>query len=390
MSWLTIFLKEVRENLRDRRTMMTTFVVSPLMGPVLFAVIMGLVLSLQKSRMEKPLEIPIIGQQHAPNFIEFLKQSGVKVKKAPENPEAEIRDRNSDVIFRISSNFSESWNAGEPAEVEMLFDPSRQSANTAIARANAVIETYSRKIGALRLTARGINPSVTTALAVKRTDLSTPEARSSMVLGMLPYLMFFTIFLGGMSMAIDATAGERERQSLEALLINPLSRAQVMFGKVMTSAAFACCSTALTLIIYAIGFKFVPLEQFGMKLALTFPKLVLIFVLLIPLAFIASAAQTTLAAFSKSFREAQSQVSLLMLIPGIPSMLMMVNPIKPLDWYYAVPFFGHHFLIEGIVRNEPISWLHIGLATASAILVAGLLMLVAARMYQRESLAISA
>jgi sodium transport system permease protein len=390
MSWLTVFFKEVRENLRDRRTMMTTFVVSPLMGPVLFAVIMGLALSVQKSRSEKPLEIPVIGQQYAPNFVSYLSQNGVSVKKAPEDPELEIRERNFEVILRIGPNFGESWAKGEPAEVEMLFDPSRQSSNTAIARANAVVESYSRQIGSLRLLARGVNPSVGSALAVKRTDLSTPEARSSMVLGVMPYLMFLTIFLGGMSMAIDATAGERERQSLEALLINPLPRSQVMLGKVFASAAFACGSVALTLIVYAIGFKLVPLEQFGMKLALNAPKLLLIFVLLVPLAFIASAAQTTVAAFSKSFREAQSQVSLLMMVPAIPSMLMMINPIKPLDWYYAIPFFGHHFLIEQIVRNESISFMHAAIATGSACLVAVLLLALAGRMYQRESLAISA
>jgi sodium transport system permease protein len=390
MSWLTVFFKEVRENLRDRRTMMTTFVVSPLMGPVLFAVIMGLALSVQKSRSEKPLEIPVIGQQYAPNFVSYLSQNGVSVKKAPEDPELEIRERNFEVILRIGPNFGESWAKGEPAEVEMLFDPSRQSANTAIARANAVVERYSRQIGSLRLLARGINPSVGSALAVKRTDLSTPEARSSMILGLLPSLMFFTVFLGGMSMAIDATAGERERQSLEALLINPLPRSQVMLGKVMASAAFACGSTALTLILYGIGFKLVPLEQFGMKLALNLPKLLLIFALLVPLALIASAAQTTVAAFSKSFREAQSQVSLLMMVPYIPSLLMIINPIKPLDWYYAIPFFGHQFLIEQIVRNETISVTHALVASVSAILVALLLLVVAGKMYQRESLAISA
>jgi sodium transport system permease protein len=202
-------------------------------------------------------------------------------------------------------------------------------------------------------------------------------------------LLYLTVFMGGMSMAIDATAGERERQSLEPLLINPLSRSQIMFGKVMASSTFALCSLALSLALYLIGFKLVPLEQFGMKLGIGVQSCLLIFLLLTPLALIASAAQTALAAFSKSFREAQSQVSLLMLIPALPSMMLMLNPIKPADWFYTIPFFGHHFVIERLARGEATEWGKVAMLSGCSLLVAVLLLWIASRMYHRESLAIS-
>ena len=127
-----------------------------------------------------------------------------------------------------------------------------------------------------------------------------------------------------------------------------------------------------------------------MKLALNAQGCLFLFLLLMPLALVASAAQTALAAFSKSFREAQSQVSLLMLIPALPSMMLAINPIKPLLWFYAVPFFGHNFIIERVVRGEPIEAIPALIATGSALLFALVLLLVASRMYRRESLAVSA
>ena len=390
MRWLTVFWKEVKENLRDRRTMMTTFVVSPMLGPVLFAVFMAIIVNLEKGRSEKPLELPIVGAQFAPNFVAFLEQHGVKLLPPPENPELAIKSRDFDTVLRINAEFPKQWRAGTSAEVELLFDPSRQAAVRAIARTQGLIESYSRQMGTLRLLARGVNPEAIRPIELRQTDLSTPESRSSQVLGMLPYLLFMTLFMGGMSMAIDATAGERERQSLEPLLINPLGRGEIMFGKVVASGAFALISLALTLVVYLLGFKLVPLEQVGMKLALNVQGCLFLFLLLIPLALVASAAQTALAAFSKSFREAQSQVSLLVLIPALPSMMLMLNPIKPLLWFYAVPFFGHNFIIERVVRGEPIEVIPALIATASSTLFALVLLIVASRMYRRESLAVSA
>ena len=142
MRWLTVFLKEVKENLRDRRTMMTTFVVSPMLGPVLFAVLIGVVLNLEKDRSEKPLELPIVGAQYAPNFVTFLEQHGVKVLAPPKDPELAIKSRDFDTVLRISPDFPTQWRAGNSAEVELLFDPSRQTAVRAIARTQGLIEAY--------------------------------------------------------------------------------------------------------------------------------------------------------------------------------------------------------------------------------------------------------
>ncbi len=389
MRWSSVFWKEITENLRDRRTIISTFLVSPLMGPVLFAGMFAMMISLETQRAEKPLALPIIGVEHAPNFVSFLEQHGVEVKPAPKDPEAAIRKRDFDTILRISADFGKKWRAGESAEVEMLFDPSRQTAQRAISRTQAMVEGYSKQMGAMRLVARGISPEVVTPIQLRQVDLSTPQSRSGLLLAILPYMLFLTLFIGGMSLAIDVTAGERERQSLEPLLINPLSRSAVMLGKVSAAAAFALAALLLSIVLFAVCFKLVPLEQLGMQVGLGVKEVIMLFVFLTPLAFIASAAQTALAAFAKSFREAQTQVSMLMLLPGLPSLVLALNPIKPQLWYYAVPFFGQSFLIESITRGEAIDPLAATIAFFSACACAALLMVVAGRMYHRESLAVS-
>lgn len=388
--WAVVFSKEVRENLRDRRTMMSTFLLGPLLGPVLFAVLAGFMISMEAERAEKPLELPVVGAQHAPNLVAWLKQHGVQIKPAPAEPEAAIRNRDAEAILRIGPDFGKAWQAGKSAPLELMYDPSRQTALQAITRSQGLLEAYSRQMGALRLLARGVNPEVIAAVQVRQLDLSTPQSRSGLIMSTLPYLLFLTLFMGGMYLAIDTTAGERERQSLEPLLVNPLRRGEIMFGKVCASAAFALASLALSLLLYLVSFRIVPLEQLGMKLALDLPGIALLFLLLCPLAFLAAAVQTALAAFAKSFREAQTYVSLLMLVPALPTLFLAVNPIKPAMWMYAVPFFGQNFLIERIVRGEPLPLLPALVASTCATLAAVLSMWVAGRMYYRESLAVSA
>ena len=388
--WLTVLKKEITENLRDRRTMMTTFVVSPLLGPVLVAALFGFMLSMERERSEKPLQLPVVGAEFAPNFVVWLEQQGVKIEPPPKDAEKAIRNRDEDVVIRLSAEFPEQWRRGESAELELLFDPSRQTASQTVARTQSLIDAYGRQIGAMRLMLRGVNPEVARPVSVLALDLSTPQSRGAQLLMILPALLFMTVFMGGMSMAIDATAGERERQSLEPLLANPMPRGEIMLGKMMASTSFALASSALSLLIYLLCFKLIPMEQFGMSLSLNLYSCVVIFIALIPLAVLASAAQTALAAFSKSFREAQTQVSLLMMIPYLPGMLLAVNPIKPILWYYGVPFFGQIFVLERIFRGESIEWVPFWIAFLSSSVFALITLLFAARMYHRESLAVSA
>ncbi|MBK8068518.1 MAG: ABC transporter permease [Rhodanobacteraceae bacterium] len=376
--------------MRDRRTMFSTFVLGTLMGPVLFAGLIGLMISVTLERAEKPLKLPVAGGEHAPNLIAWLKTHEVEIEPAPADAEAAIRKRDVDVVLRIPAEYAEQWREGRAATLELIVDRSQQKAEQTIRRAERLIGEYASVTVSQRLLVRGISPEVVQPVLIADVDQSTPQSRSGMLLAMLPYLLILTVFAGGNYLATDATAGERERQSLEPLLINPVSRGQIMGGKLMATFAFAVVSLAISLLAFAAVGPLLPVEKIGMVVKFGPTEIALLFLVVAPLGLIGAGLLTSVSAFAKGFREAQTYNTLLIILPAIPSMLMALNPVKPADWMYAVPLLSHQLLIEQTVRGESVvPWqaaASIGCTLAIGIVIA----LVAARLYHREHLAISA
>jgi len=387
--WKVVFWKEVRENLRDRRTMFSTFVLGTLMGPVLFAGLIGLMISVTLERAEKALKLPVAGAEHAPNLIAWMKTRGVEIEPAPADPEAAIRKRDHDVVLRIPAEYAQQWREGRAATLELIVDRSQQKAEQTVSRAERLIAEYASVTVSQRLLVRGISPEVVQPVLIADVDQSTPQSRSGMLLAMLPYLLILTVFAGGNYLATDATAGERERQSLEPLLINPVSRGQIMGGKLMATFAFAVVSLAISLLAFAAVGPLLPVEKIGMVVKSGPTEIALLFLVVAPLGLIGAGLLTSVSAFAKGFREAQTYNTLLIILPAIPSMLMALNPVKPADWMYAVPLLSHQLLIEQTVRGEAVvPWqaaASIGCTLAIGIVIA----LIAARLYHREPLAIS-
>jgi sodium transport system permease protein len=384
-----VMLKELLDLFRDRRTVM----IGLLMGPVLFpALILGmgtLAAKKQSTQMEKTLELAIVGAEHAPNLVAFLRGHNIEPKDAPADPEQAIRDQDEEVILRIPPEFGESWRASRPAVVELLHDASRQDSMIPVNRVAGVLEQYSRQLGAFRLLARGVDPNVGSALRVSRQDLSTPEARSGMILSMmLPYFLILMAFLGGAYLVIDVTAGERERQSLEPLLATPAAREAIMSGKIAAACAFGMLSLVLTLAGFKIGFQLMP--PGGMQLDVSMLAIGKLLLVLAPMVLIGAVLLTLISATVKSVKEAQSYMSVLMLLPIIPSVVLMMNPVRTQLWMYTVPFLGQNQMISKIVRVETIGASDWAVYLAASFGLGVLLWLVAARLYHREKLAISA
>lgn len=388
--WKIVFWKEVRENARDRRTMFSTFVLGTLMGPVLFAVLISLVISVQLERAEKPLELPVVGAEHAPNLVAWMKTRGVVVEEAPADPEAAIRKRDEDAVLRIPATYADEWRAGKPATLELIVDRSQQKAEPTVRRVEQMIAEYSSLTATQRLLVRGISPQVVQPVLIADVDQSTPQSRGGMLLAMLPYLLILTVFAGGSYLATDATAGERERQSLEPLLVNPVARGEIMAGKLLATLAFALASLAISLTAFALSTPLFPVEKIGIVVKLGPVECAQLFLLVAPLGLIGAGLLTTVSAYAKSFREAQTYNTLLILLPAIPSMLMALNPVKPADWMYALPLLSHQLVIEQTVRGEGVALWQAGLSIGTTLLLGLVIAFVAMRIYHREHLAISA
>jgi sodium transport system permease protein len=204
-STMVVFLKEVRENLRDRRTVINTLVTGPLMAPLIFVLLINTLVTRELDKAEKPLPLPVIGAEYAPNLIAALAQQDVEIKPAPADPERAVRDQDVDVVLRIPASYTQSWQNGEAAQVEVIYDASQRDAGGAVARLRAMLDHYSTRTGALRLLARGLSPSILKAVTIADRDQSTPQSRSGNLFAMLPYFFILGGFIGGMALAIDTT-----------------------------------------------------------------------------------------------------------------------------------------------------------------------------------------
>ncbi len=389
-STLTVFLKEVRENIRDRRTVINTLFVGPLMAPLIFVLLINTLVTRELSKAEKPLPLPVVGAQYAPNLIAALKQNNVEIKPAPADPDAAVRNQDADVVLRIDADYAKAWDKGEPAQVEMIYDASQQDARGPTERLKKLIEGYGQRTGALRLLARGLSPSILKPVVIADRDQSTPQSRAGLMFAMLPYFFILGGFIGGMALAIDTTAGERERQSLEPLLANPVPRWKILGGKLMATTAFAITTVALSIVAFAVVGQFLPTEKIGMSLTLG-PRFIIatVFVML-PLAALLGALQTLVAAFAKSYREAQTYLSLLMLVPIIPTLLLSILPIKTQLWMYSVPLLGQQVTIMRLMRGDPVSDMALLICFVCTSIAAFVVCAITARIYYSERLAISA
>ena len=386
---VAVMHKELVDLFRDRRTVMLGLLMGPILFPALILGMASLAEKRAKTQLESTLKLPVVGAEHAPNLVAFLSTKNIEILPAPANPDAEVRAQKRDVILNIPEGFGEQWRASEPADVELIFDSTRRDTEIPLRRVRAVLDGYSRTTGHLRLLTRGVNPQLGEAVRTNARDLATPEAERGQILSvLLPYLLILSAFLGGAYVVIDATAGERERQSLEPLLATPAARGVIMSGKIAAACVFGLISLLLILVSFKIAFLFAGSAFKGVEV--TWWVTIKLLAVLMPMVLLGTTLLTLLSASAKSVKEAQSYMSILMLLPMIPTIVLMVNPIKDQWWMFVVPFLAQNQLIIRIVRSETILPSEWGIYLAAGLGLGAILWLIAARLYHREKLAISA
>jgi sodium transport system permease protein len=385
---IAVMKKELLDLFRDRKTVAISLLMGPLLFPALILGLGKLASNRVSTQLEKPLELPVIGAEHAPNLVHWLSGRNIVIQPAPANPEGEIAAQNVEVILVIPKDYPEKWRSSEPAPVEIWHDSSRDDARIPVERVSNLLENYGRSTGALRLLSRGVSPSATQAVVVERKDLATPESRIGQALAFLPYLLILSGFLGGAYLVIDATAGERERQSLEPLLATPAARGMIMSGKILAACAFGMLTLLLTLLSFKAAFMLAP--SLGIKLSLSWLQIAQMLLVLVPIVLIGTGLLTVIAAGAKSVKEAQSYMSILMMLPILPTVILMVNPMKNALWQFAVPFLAQNQMILKIVRSETISANEWAVYLACGFGLGAVLWLIAARRYHNEKLAVSA
>jgi sodium transport system permease protein len=385
----TVFAKEFRENLRDRRTLMSALIFGPLFVPLMFAAALALMVEHGSSDDEMQWTLAISHSDRAPNLVDHLRQYGVKIEPVSFDDgaaRAAVRDRLHKLVLFIPEEYPRFIEEGKPAPLVLYADSSDNLNDRNADRVKALIGNYNLTLARLRLIARGVDPLVLSAIVPQEVDVATPASRSVLVLGALSYLVLITMLMGGLYLAIDATAGERERGSLESLLTVPVRREELIFGKILAACAFMLLSLTLTVVALAIVLRFVGLERFGMSVNLGPLMTLKIILFSAPLVPLGAALMTIVAAYTRSYREAQTYVGMVLLVPTMPLVFAGAIGLRPTAELMAVPSLSQHFLIMSLLRAENVPPLHLALSIGVTLALGVLLAAVAGRLYHREKL----
>jgi sodium transport system permease protein len=370
--WPIVFSKEFRETTRDRRSLML-LVLFTLMYPVM----LGVILHQQIKRATKPeregIELAVIGAAQAPNLMAQLKQKNVTVQPMGAMSEEAIgellRARKVVALLRITDKFAENYQAMRPARVELWFDSASDNGSRQ-RDIEEVLHAYSSSVTSARLLAHGVSPATVAPIQLQRYDTGSTAARSAGLIGSILGFLFFPAFICGLSAAVDSTAGERERRSLEVLMSQPARAWELVVGKWLAAGSLAVIGITLELFLAHAILSWLPLEEIGMSWRVTTADLLLVCLVSIPLSLFAAAMQIAVAMNAKSFKEAQSVLSFVLLVPMIPGIAVSMLDLKTSLWMYAVPMLSNQTLLREIAKGEALGALPYVLTFFSAMLPA--------------------
>jgi len=382
----TIFKKETLDNIRDKRTLLSSFGLSVL-SPILFVGLMVFILDQAIGRSDSKPQAHLIGADHAPALIDWLEAQGTEFTRTEHaDPRQAVIDGELDLVLVIPESYAEAFNNGA-GYVQLVHDSSKfGDASRHYAQLNGLLRGYSGLIGRMRLQVRGVSTQIVDPIDVQTLDTASPAARALSILASFPYLLVLVIFMGGFYLAIDTTAGERDHGSLEPLLTQPVERPALVLGKLSATSAFSLLALLVFLTIFALAIPFVPFHRIGMSLTFGVQKLLTIVALCLPLILLAAALLTVVAGFAKSFKEAQTYLSGVIFIPTLPLIVTGIMGVDPSTPLMLLPSLSQSLLVSEIISDGVIEPLWPVLSAITTLLVAGLLFLLATRLYRSERL----
>jgi len=387
LSFRVVLAKECIDNMRDRRTLLSSFSLAAL-GPIFLVGVMVFVLERALGESDEPVSFAVIGASHAPQLMRYLEDQDTDIVNiASADPKALVASGDYDLVLVIHDDYADRYMQGITNSLTLAHDSSElSSTRQQLMKLNAMLYRYSRTIGMLRLQLRGVDPSISLPIVTQELDIASPAARALTVLASLPYFLVLVIFMGGFYLAIDTTAGEREHGSLEPLLSQPAGRSQLVLGKIVATSVFGAVGLVLFLISLYIAVPFVPFERLGMALEIGVWQLLGVFFVSLPLIFFAAALLTVVASFAKSYKEAQTYLTLVILVPTLPLIFAQLTNVDATLSTMFVPSLGQAGLMADLIKGDSVPALNVAVSMIMTGLWGAALALIATRLYQREGI----
>ena len=379
-----LLTKELKEALRDRRALMMALSFA-IMAPII-------IFTMSKVMINKITETPevyikINGAEFAPKLIKHLKDENIlSFKRVPDDEKIMWDER--DVILTIPKTFNQDMLDGKSIELILNTDYSDKAMMSPIRRIKDKIREYAQSIGYKRLLVRGIDVRLLQPIKLIEQNTAMPNSNAMVISMMLGLYLLIAAFMSGLPVAIDSSAGERERNVLEMLLCQPVSTVKIVLAKLTSASLIAVVGVVLTLALTSFAVSFIDLTKIGASFSLDSFTISALLLLLIPICFFASALQLFVAFQSKNFKEAQSMVSIIILIPAMVPVATMMMDDRPkwLDW---LPVAGQSLIMEDLFKGLPVSWGLMVFTTLVTIIMTILLVLAMARKLKSEKVVLA-
>ena len=355
---MAVLRKELRDTLRDKRTVMM-FLLFVSLYPLMMA--FGLNMAIKKSTAGDNEEITVVvsGAERVTRLVGDFKAEGIIVLPESIVTDADITDRLKrkliTAVIEVPETYVEQYDNMKPATMTLWYN-STSDQRSKLNKVRDILRQYENATAQARLLLRGVAPALINPVDVQEFDTATSASRSSMLAGTMLGMMFVFSFYFCMNITLDSTAGERERKSLEILMVQPAQAHQVVLGKWMAAAMVSAVGLSAELILANFILGTMPLEEIGMSWQLGWGGLAILLLLAMPLCAFAAAFEIAFALNSKSFKEAQTNMGFIMLIPMLPVLIVAFTGAENAPWMYSIPVLGEQELVKALSKGEPLLW----------------------------------
>lgn len=374
-----LVLKEYKEAFRDKRALMVALMMA-FLAPIMIMVMSKIMI--EKLVDEPPVYIKITGAEYAPKLISHLAEKNLlNFVDVPEDEKSTWQQRN--IAIEIPQDYAKDMAEGKAIKLHLQADFTDKAVKPPVRRINNAVREFSLSIGYKRLLLRGVDVRLLNPVKLVEQDTAKPDATFMLISMMLGVYLMLAAFMSGLSVAIDSSAGERERNVLEMLLCQPVSTLKIVLAKLIGASTIAVIGVVLVLVLTSLSVGFVDLTKIGATFSLDMSTAAVLLLLLLPICFFASACQLFVAFQTKSFKEAQSTVGMLIGIPAFVPFVVSMMDDRP-EWLNWLPIAGQSMIIENIFKGLEVNWLAVFATSSVTIAITVALVLALAKKLKSE------
>ena len=383
-AWV-VYLKELKDALRDRRTLMVVLLSSVAIGPLVLVAVSQLVSGIEKRAEAR--EIVVQGIEYAPTLRNFLERQTYLVRPAPEGWEQQLKNSQlGEPVLVVPATFEAEMARGEAPVLEVVSSATNQRAQSGSGSVMRLVRAFNEEQATLRLAMRGVAVGAMQAVRAEERDLGDPASRAAQLGTLVPYFVLMAVLYGALNAALDTTAGERERGSLEPLLMNPAPKLALVLGKWGAVASVGMLIAVLSCLSFLPGQWLLRSEalaamfRFGIGEALAF------IALLLPLAGALSALLMAIAIRCKTFKEAQANATVVMLAVSLMPLFSLFNQEGTKPWHLWTPALAQTTLMGRVLKGEALAWIDVAPSVLVCVVIAVVAIIYVARSLRSAAL----